>query len=83
MKVGSFRHRGLKRLYEAGQDAEGKVFENLQADGAIAAKDVQHLIFTFAGKDPSKLLAAAPKPKKAKAARSDAWRAYVGGGKRR
>jgi len=39
-----------KRLYEAGRDVEGKVFEDLQANGAIAAKDVQHLIFTFAGK---------------------------------
>jgi hypothetical protein len=54
-----------KRLYEAGHDAEGKVFEDLQAKGAIAARNVQHLIFTFAGNDPSKLLAAAPKPKKA------------------
>jgi hypothetical protein len=54
-----------KRLYEAGRDTEGKVFQDLQAKGAIAAKNVQHLIFTFAGKDPSKLLAAVPKPKKA------------------
>jgi hypothetical protein len=54
-----------KRLYEAGRDAEGKVFENLQANGAITAKNVEHLIFTFAGKDPSALLAAAPKPKTA------------------
>jgi len=54
-----------KRLYEAGRDDEGKVFQELQADGAIRARNVQHLIFTFAGKDPSKLLAAAPKPKKA------------------
>lgn len=54
-----------KRLYEAGRDAEGKVFEDLQADGAMTARDVQHLIFTLAGKDPSKLLAVTPKPKKA------------------
>lgn len=54
-----------KRLYEAGRDAEGKVFEDLQASGAMVAKNVVHLIFTFAGKDPSKLLAAVPKPKKA------------------
>lgn len=54
-----------KRLYDANRDAEGKVFEDLQAAGAIAAKDIQHLIFTLAGKDPSKKLAATPKPKNA------------------
>ena len=55
----------VKRLYDEDRDAEAKVFENLQADGALATKDVQHLIFTLAGNDPSTLLAAAPKPKKA------------------
>jgi hypothetical protein len=54
-----------KRLFEAGRDAEGTMVDNLQAEGALAAKDIEHLIFTFAGKDPSTLLAAAPKPKKA------------------
>lgn len=54
-----------KRLYEADGDTEAKVFEDLQAKGAIAAKNVQHLIFILAGKDPSDLLAAAPKPTKA------------------
>ena len=54
-----------KRLYDDDRDAEAKVFENLQADGALATKDVQHLIFTLAGNDPSALLAATPKPKKA------------------
>jgi Cap4 SAVED domain len=55
----------VKRLYDEDRDAEAKVFEDLQADGALATKDVQHLIFTLAGNDPSALLAAAPKPKKA------------------
>ncbi len=53
-----------KRLYEDKRDAEGKVFEELQASGAIEAKDLQHLVFTLVGKDPSTLLAAMPKPKK-------------------
>lgn len=55
----------VKRLYDEDRDAEAKVFERMQADGALAPKDVQHLIFTLAGNDPSTLLAAAPKPKKA------------------
>lgn len=55
----------VKRLYDEDRDAEAKVYENLQADGAIVTKDVQHLIFTLAGNDPSALLKAAPKPKKA------------------
>ena len=53
-----------KRLYEAGRDAEGKVFEDLQANRAIAAKNVEHLIFTLAGKDPSRVLAGVKKPKR-------------------
>ena len=55
----------VKRLYDENRDAEAEVFEALQADGALATKDVQHLIFTLAGNDPSALLAVAPKPKKA------------------
>ena len=55
----------VKRLYDEDRDAEAKLFEHLQADGALATKDVQHLIFTLAGNAPSALLAAAPKPKKA------------------
>lgn len=54
----------VKRLYDEDRDAEAKVFEDMQAEGALRAKDVQHLIFALAGNDPSALLAAAPKPKK-------------------
>lgn len=55
----------VKRLYDEDRDAEAKIFEDLQVDGALAPKDVEHLIFTLAGNDPSALLAAAPKPKRA------------------
>jgi len=52
-----------KRLYEENRDSEGKIFEGLQVEGALAPKDVEHLIFTLAGKDPSRVLGAAPQPK--------------------
>jgi hypothetical protein len=52
-----------KRLYEENRDAEAKVFQDLQADGAISSRNVSHLIFAFAGNDPSKHLAAGPKSK--------------------
>jgi hypothetical protein len=53
----------IKRLYEENRDAEAKVFEKLQAESfALAGKNIEHLIFVFAGSDPSKHLAAAPKP---------------------
>ncbi len=55
----------VKRLYDEDRDGEAKIFEAMQADGALAPKDMQHLIFTLAGKDPSTHLARAPKPKKA------------------
>lgn len=51
-----------KRLYEENRDAEAAVFQGLQADGALAARNVRHLIFALAGKDPSKHLAGATKP---------------------
>lgn len=54
----------VKRLYEAGRDAEGKVFEQLQAAGTLRARDVQHLIFTLTGNDPSDMLAATPAPQR-------------------
>lgn len=54
-----------KRLYEAGRDSEAKIFEDLQAGRALPAKNIEHLVFTLAGKDPSHLLAAVPKPKAA------------------
>jgi len=52
-----------KRLYEENRDTEAKVFQNLQADGAISAKNVSHLIFALAGNDPSAHLAGGPKSK--------------------
>jgi hypothetical protein len=54
-----------KRLYEENRDAEAKVFQNLQAEGAISAKNVSHLIFALAGNDPSEHLASGPKSKHA------------------
>jgi len=55
----------VKRLYDEDRDAEAKIFKDMQADGALAPKDVLHLIFALAGNDPSTLLANAPKPQKA------------------
>jgi hypothetical protein len=54
-----------KRLYEEKRDAEAKVFQDLQSGGAIAAKNVRHLVFALAGNDPSKDLAGCPKSKHA------------------
>lgn len=54
-----------KRLYEEKRDAEAKVFQKLQSEGAISARNVSHLIFALAGNDPSKYLAGGPKPKHA------------------
>jgi hypothetical protein len=54
-----------KRLYEEKRDAEAKVFQNLQCEGAMSAKNVSHLIFALAGNDPSKHLANGPKSKHA------------------
>jgi hypothetical protein len=55
----------VKRLYEEDRDAEAQRFEAMQADGALTPRDVHHLIFTLAGKDPCALLDAAPKAKQA------------------
>jgi hypothetical protein len=52
-----------KRLYEDKRDAEAKVFQDLQCEGANSAKNVTHLIFALAGNDPSKHLANGPKSK--------------------
>lgn len=52
-----------KRLYELNRDKEAKVFEELQVDGAVPDKNIEHLIFALAGQDPSKQLAGAPQPK--------------------
>lgn len=54
-----------KRLYEDKRDAEAKVFQDLQCEGAISLKNVSHLIFALAGNDPSKYLATCPKSKHA------------------
>jgi hypothetical protein len=54
-----------KRLYEENRDAEAKIFQDLQSEGAISSKNVSHLIFVLAGNDPSKHLAAGPKSKHA------------------
>jgi hypothetical protein len=54
-----------KRLYEENRDAEAKVFQDLQSEGAISSKNVSHLIFALAGNDPSKHLATGPKSKHA------------------
>ena len=52
-----------KRLYEDKRDAEAKVFQDLQCEGAITSKNVSHLIFALAGNDPSKHLATGLKSK--------------------
>lgn len=54
-----------KRLYEENRDAEAKVFQDLQSEGAISSKNISHLIFALAGNDPSKHLAVGPKSKHA------------------
>jgi hypothetical protein len=52
-----------KRLYEEMRDDEARVFQDLQCAGAIAAKNVTHMIFALSGNDPAKYLAAASKSK--------------------
>ncbi len=52
-----------KRLYEEKRDDEAKVFQDLQSGGAISAENITHLIFAFAGNDPSSHLASCPKSK--------------------
>lgn len=52
-----------KRLYEQNRDQEAKVFEKLQVDGAVPAKNIEHLIFALAGHNPSKQLVSAPQPR--------------------
>jgi hypothetical protein len=52
-----------KRLYEENRDEEAKVFQDLQCAGAIAARNVTHMIFALSGNDPAKHLANAPKSK--------------------
>lgn len=52
-----------KRLYEEKRDSEAKVFQDLQAQGAISAKNVNHFIFALSGNDPSALLAGGRKSK--------------------
>lgn len=52
-----------KRLYEEKRDAEADVYRDLQVRGAIAAKDVTHMIFALSGNDPSTQLANGPASK--------------------
>jgi hypothetical protein len=52
-----------KRLYEEKQDAEAKIFQDLQCAGTIVTKNLSHLVFALAGNDPSKDLASCPKSK--------------------
>lgn len=52
-----------KRLYEDRRDDEANVFRDLQCDGAIAAKNITHIIFAVSGNDPSVHLASCPKAK--------------------
>lgn len=52
-----------KRLYEENRDDEADVFRDLQCGGAIAAKNLTHMIFALSGNDPAKHLADAPKSK--------------------
>jgi hypothetical protein len=54
-----------KRLYEEQRDSEARVFQNLQCNGSISAKNVKHMIFALAGSDPSHFLAKWLKPKHA------------------
>nr|HEX4319149.1 Hachiman antiphage defense system protein HamA [Kofleriaceae bacterium] len=61
-----------KRLYEEKRDAEAEVFRKLQGDGALKPTQIQHLIFALAGRDPTALLAAGSKPKRAGIKRSAA-----------
>jgi hypothetical protein len=52
-----------KRLYEENRDDEARVFQDLQVEGTIAAKNLKHLIFALSGNDPSEHLAKAQKSK--------------------
>ncbi len=52
-----------KRLYEESRDSEAKVFQDLQCEGTMLAKNITHMIFALSGTDPSKHLAEAPKSK--------------------
>lgn len=54
-----------KRLYEAKRDEDANVFRDLQCGGAIATKNLTHMIFALSGNDPAKHLAACPKSKHA------------------
>jgi hypothetical protein len=54
-----------KRLYEDKRDAEAAIYRDLQCKGAIAPRQVTHLIFGLCGNDPTAHLKSAPKPKRA------------------
>jgi uncharacterized protein DUF1837 len=61
-----------KRLYEEKRDEEANVFRDLQCGGAIAAKNVTHMIFTLSGNDPVIHLAGGPKSQHAGIKRENA-----------
>jgi len=61
-----------KRLYEENRDAEAKIFQDLQSEGAISVKNLRHLIFMLSGNDPSKHLAEGPRSKNAGIRRENA-----------
>lgn len=52
-----------KRLYEEGRDTEADVFRDLQAGGAITARNITHMIFALSGNDPAKHFLGAPQSK--------------------
>jgi hypothetical protein len=49
-----------KRLYEDNRDAEARVFQDLQCDGAMSPRNITHAIFLVAGDDPCEKLSNAP-----------------------
>lgn len=61
-----------KRLYEEKRDDEADVFRDLQCAGAIAAKNITHMIFALSGNDPGVHLASCPKSKHAGIKRENA-----------
>lgn len=50
-----------KRLFEENRDTEARVYQKLQAEGAMSARTITHGIFVLAGNDPSNALGQAPK----------------------
>lgn len=53
----------LLRLYEEGRDAEAELVEELLGEH-LTDRDVEHLVFTFSGNDPTRVLAEHAKPRR-------------------